>query len=122
VHAEEALLTLLHRMNFSSADVVSNPIANASNWYGPPVSSGDPGVQLSVGAGIPQNGYVQVAQMNSVREDLLFGTYRALLKITPVAGTCSSFFWVSISLFPVIWPCKTPDFFELGANGFTVLQ
>jgi hypothetical protein len=85
-------------MNFTSLNVVSNAIANSSNWTGPPVSAGDPGVQLSVGSGIPANGYVQVAQMNSVREDLLFGTYRALLKMTPLAGTCTSFFWVSIRL------------------------
>lgn len=86
---------LLHSMNFTNFNVVSNPIANSSNWSGPPVSSGDPGVQLSVGAGVPQNGFVQVAQMNSVREDLLFGTYRALLKMASGPGTCTSFFWVS---------------------------
>jgi hypothetical protein len=90
------LLTRPDSMNFTGANIVSNPIANFSNWVGPPVSAGDPGVQLSVGAGIPPNGFVQVAQMNSVREDLLFGTYRALLKITSVPGTCTSFFWVSI--------------------------
>jgi hypothetical protein len=85
-------------MNFTAKDVVSNPIANTSNWIGPPVSAGDPGVQLSVGGGIPPNGYVPVAQMNTVREDLLFGTYRALVKITPVAGTCTAFFWVNLAL------------------------
>ena len=84
-------------MNFTGANILSNPIADALNWTGPPVSSGDPGVQLSVGAGIPPNGFVQVAQMNTVRADLLFGTYRALLKIASVSGTCTSFFWVSIS-------------------------
>jgi hypothetical protein len=93
-----ALLMLLRSMNFSSANIVSNPIANSSSWSGPPVSSGDPGFQLSVGAGIPENGFIQVAQLNSVREDLLFGTYRALIKMTSVPGTCTSFFWVSNSL------------------------
>ena len=83
-------------MNFTAANVVSNPIANASNWLGPPVSGGDPGVQLSVGAGIPANGFVTVGQMNSVREDLLFGTFRAGLKFTAVPGTCTAFFWVSV--------------------------
>jgi hypothetical protein len=82
-------------MNFSSANIASNPIANHSNWFKPPVSSGDAGLQLGVGAGIPTNGFVQVAQMNSVREDMLFGTYRALIKMTSVPGTCTSFFWVS---------------------------
>jgi hypothetical protein len=83
-------------MNFTGLNVVSNPIANASDWTGPPVSAGDPGVQLIVGAGVPANGFIQVSQMNSVRQDLLFGTYRALLKITAIPGTCTSFFWVSI--------------------------
>ena len=99
---EGILLTSPASMNFTSLNVMSNPIANASNWVGPPVSAGDPGVQLSVSGGVPPNAFVQVAQMNSVRQDLLFGTYRALIKATSVPGTCTAFFWVSISLLLLI--------------------
>jgi hypothetical protein len=102
LHLEVILLTSPASMNYTSLNVVSNPIANASNWIGLPVSAGDPGVQLSVGGGIPPNGFVQVAQMNSVRQDLLFGTYRALLKVTSVPGTCTAFFWVGIPLLLLI--------------------
>ncbi|PMD41414.1 glycoside hydrolase family 16 protein [Hyaloscypha variabilis F] len=80
-------------MNFTGLNAVSNPIMNSSNWVGPPVSNGDPGIQLSVGGGVPGNGFVQVAQINSVRKDLLWGTFRALIKATPVPGTCTAFFW-----------------------------
>ena len=62
----------------------------------------DPGVQLIVDGGNPTDGYIKSAQMNSVREDLLFGTYRALMKLPSVSGTCGAFFWVSlISNFPL---------------------
>lgn len=85
-------------MNFTIQNVVSNPTLDANNWTGPGEFGGDPGVQLSVGGGIPANGYVQVAEMDSAREDLLWGTYRAAMKLTLVPGTCSAFFWVSLQL------------------------
>jgi len=81
-------------MNYTSNDIFSNPVANSTNYSTTGMLGGDAGVQLSVGGGIPTNGYVPVAQMNSAREDLLYGTFRALMKITPVPGTCSAFFWV----------------------------
>ena len=84
-------------MNFTGLNVKSNPVANSTNWVGPPVSAGDPGLQLIVGGGVPANGFVQVAQVNSVREDLLYGTYRALIKTTHIPGSCTAFFWVSDS-------------------------
>jgi hypothetical protein len=82
-------------MNFSIQNVVSNPILDANNWTGPGIFGGDPGVQLSVGPGIPSGGYIQVAEMDSSREDLLWGSYRAAIKLTLTPGTCSAFFWVS---------------------------
>jgi len=82
-------------MNFSIDNVASNPILDPNTWDGPGEFSPDPGVQLLVRGGVPVNGYVQVAEVDSAREDLLWGTYRAAMKLTLVPGTCSAFFWVS---------------------------
>lgn len=81
-------------MNFSIQNVQSNPILDANNWTGPGIFGGDPGLQLSVSGGIPSNGYVQVAEIDSSREDLLWGSYRTAMKLTLTPGTCSAFFWV----------------------------
>jgi beta-glucanase (GH16 family) len=75
---------------------------NASAWSGPGTKGSDPGVQLIVSGvsdgGFSQSGigygYIAGAQMNSVRQDLRYGTFRALMKLPSVNGTCSSFFWV----------------------------
>ncbi|TQV92317.1 hypothetical protein V2A60_007008 [Cordyceps javanica] len=50
------------------------------------------GVQLSVGATIV-DGAVPVAEMDTTRHDLLWGSFRAGMKLTPVKGTCAAFFW-----------------------------
>ncbi|TAQ88366.1 hypothetical protein B7494_g3312 [Chlorociboria aeruginascens] len=80
-------------MNYTTLNVVSNPIRDHANFTGPGMYGGDPGLQLAVGGGIPANGYVQTAQLDSAREDLLWGSYRAALKLTLTPGTCSAFFW-----------------------------
>lgn len=51
-------------------------------------------MHFSVGGGIPANGYVPTSEMDSSREDLLYGTYRAAMKLTLTPGTCAAFFWV----------------------------
>jgi hypothetical protein len=83
-------------MNFTVSNVVSNPVLDANNWTGPGDFGGDPGLQFLVGGGIPANGYVQVAEMDTAREDMLYGTYRAAMKLTLTPGTCSAFYWVSL--------------------------
>lgn len=82
-------------MNFTTQNIVSNPILNATNWTGPGEFGGDPGLQFFVSGGVPANGYVQTAELDSGRVDLLWGTYRAAMKLTLVPGTCSAFFWAS---------------------------
>jgi hypothetical protein len=82
-------------MNFTIDNVISNPISDANNWTGPGVLGGDPGLHLTVDAGVPKDGYVKVAEMDSTRTDLLWGTYRASMKLTLTPGTCAAFFWVS---------------------------
>ncbi|KAG9242154.1 glycoside hydrolase family 16 protein [Calycina marina] len=80
-------------MNYTIDNVVSNPIDKPTDWSGPGVFGPNAGVQLSVSPGIPSDGYIKGAELNSAREDLLWGTYRAGLKLTRVSGTCSAFFW-----------------------------
>jgi hypothetical protein len=85
-------------MNYSLANVVSNPITDATDWSGPGTLGGDPGLQLVVNGGVPSNGYVQIAEIDSARVDLRYGSYRAAMKLTLTPGTCSSFFWVCLTL------------------------
>ncbi|KAF7862776.1 hypothetical protein EAF04_007648 [Stromatinia cepivora] len=80
-------------MNYSIEQVASNPILDENTWSGNGEFGVDPGVQLTVSGGDPANGFVQTAEMDSAREDLLWGTYRAAMKLTLTPGTCSAFFW-----------------------------
>jgi hypothetical protein len=86
-------------MNYTVKEVVANPILDLTNWTGPGSLGGDPGVRLTVNGGPATDGYVKTAEMDSHRTDLLWGTYRASMKLTPVPGTCSAFFWVC---FPIV--------------------
>lgn len=106
-------------MNFSIDHIQPNPLLGAMNWTGHGINGGDPGAQLLVGGGIPAGGYVPVAEMDSSREDLLWGSYRAALKITPVSGTCAGFFWVSFHMIHFAVPPNLVSFskLELGING-----
>ena len=82
-------------MNFTVNNVVSNPIHDLNNWTGPGVLDGDPGLHFTVDGGVPGDGYVKVAELDSSRTDLLWGTYRASMKLSLTPGTCAAFFWVS---------------------------
>jgi hypothetical protein len=79
------------------SQVISNPLLNNFSFSGLSQLGGDAGLQLYVSGGIPSDGLVPVAEVNSVREDMLWGSYRAAMKLTLVPGTCGAFFWVSIS-------------------------
>jgi hypothetical protein len=75
--------------------VISNPLVNNSLYSGPSVLGGDAGLQLHVQGGVPKDGLVPIAELNSVRQDMLWGSYRAGIKLTGTPGTCGAFFWVS---------------------------
>jgi hypothetical protein len=51
------------------------------------------GLELYVRKVKPGDEYVSVAEVDSKRTDMLYGTFRAGLKVTDVNGTCSAFFW-----------------------------
>jgi hypothetical protein len=52
-------------MNFTIDNVFSNPIPDHRNWTRPGVRGGDPGIKLVVTGGVPNDGYVELAQMNT---------------------------------------------------------
>jgi hypothetical protein len=90
-------------MNFSLYNIISNPVLDLHNWTGPGIKGGDPGLELIVSGGDPSNGYVQTSEVDSSRVDLLYGSYRAMIKVPATAGTCSSVYWVSrASVLPLL--------------------
>lgn len=56
-------------------------------------SGGDAGLILGVGSDV-RDGAVSVAEIDSARLDLHWGTFRAGMKLTATSGTCAAFFWV----------------------------
>jgi hypothetical protein len=42
-------------------------------------------------------GMVPVAEIDTNRTDVYWGTFRASMKLTSTSGTCAAFFWVSMS-------------------------
>jgi hypothetical protein len=80
------------------SQTISNPLVNKFSYTGPGQLGGDAGLQLFVHGGIPTDGLVPVAEVNSVREDMLWGSYRAAMKLTITPGTCGAFFWVSLTM------------------------
>ncbi|KAL3423348.1 Beta-glucanase 2 [Phlyctema vagabunda] len=79
--------------NFSVANIVSNPILNATSFANPGERGGAAGLQLFVRSGVPETGYVGCAEIDSSRADMLWGSYRAAMRLTLVPGTVGAFFW-----------------------------
>lgn len=94
------MLTPAVSTNFTRANVLSNPTSSAVNWTADGVNGGLPGMQLVVSGGIPSNGYVNTAQVNSIRTDLIYGSYRFLANLPSLNGTCSAMFDVG-SIIPI---------------------
>lgn len=78
-------------------NVISNAVLDPNSFVGPSKLGGDAGLGMYVRGGIPASGYVPIAEVDSARTDLLWGSYRAALKMTNQTGTCSAFFWVRVS-------------------------
>jgi hypothetical protein len=90
-------------INYTLSQVTINHIADPKNWTGPGELGGDPGLRLTVDAGTPKDGYVKTGQVDSARTDMLWGTYRASMKLTATNGTCAAFFWVWIQSCWICW-------------------
>ncbi|KAA6408617.1 MAG: glycoside hydrolase family 16 [Lasallia pustulata] len=79
--------------NASLSNVVANPLHDNNTSAGPGLLGGDPGLQLWVRGGIPQDGLIPIAEIASARDDMLYGSFRASMKLTGTPGTCGAFFW-----------------------------
>lgn len=73
-------------------NVISNPGKDLSK-SSEGINGGLPGLELVVKT--PQEGdeYISVGEVDSRRSDMLWGSYRAGIKMTGINGTCGAFFW-----------------------------
>ena len=76
-------------------NVVANPLKSQYDWAGDGVNGADAGLQLFVRGDTPdKGGLISMAELVTARDDILYGSFRAGMKISNVNGTCGAFFWV----------------------------
>ncbi|KAI9765747.1 MAG: hypothetical protein M1840_007181 [Geoglossum simile] len=69
------------------SNVVSNPLKDRFSSTGPSVLGGDAGLQLWVRSKL-EGDLVSTAEIDTMRNDILYGSFRAAIKLTGVPGTC----------------------------------
>ncbi|RYP77008.1 hypothetical protein DL770_007123 [Monosporascus sp. CRB-9-2] len=77
---------------FTLQNVVSNNIADTRVFNEPGEKGGEAGAHLVVGSEIV-DGMVTTSEIATTDLHFFYGTFRAAIKVTEVAGTCSAFFW-----------------------------
>ncbi|RYP10753.1 hypothetical protein DL765_008021 [Monosporascus sp. GIB2] len=77
---------------FTLQNVVSNKIADTKVFDEPGEKGGDAGAHLVVGSEIV-DGMVKNSEIATTQLHFFYGSFRAGIKVTDVAGTCSAFFW-----------------------------
>lgn len=87
-----------HGEMFAVGNARSNPDRDRVGRSGIGLNSEPAGLELVVGSN-KVDGMVPVAEVDSARMDLLWGTFRVGMKLTGVPGTCAAFFWVRGSRF-----------------------
>lgn len=81
--------------NATAANVKSNPLVDNATLSGPGVLGGPAGLQLWVTGGPPVDDLVNTAELATARKDILYGSFRTAVRLTPMNGTCSALFSVS---------------------------
>ncbi|KAF2826000.1 concanavalin A-like lectin/glucanase [Ophiobolus disseminans] len=76
---------------FELENIVTNPL-KTSGWSGDAEHGGDAGLELWVRAN-PRNGLVSGAEVVTVRDDALLGSFRVGMKLSNSSGTCGAFFF-----------------------------
>lgn len=81
--------------NATPHQIAMNPLKSKYDWAGDGINGGDAGAQVIVKGGSPgKGGLIPMGEMNTNRTDMLYGSFRAGVKLTGQAGTCGAFFWV----------------------------
>ncbi|KLU81482.1 hypothetical protein MAPG_00571 [Magnaporthiopsis poae ATCC 64411] len=81
-----------HGEMFTVSNARSNPDRDRVGRSGIGLNSEPAGLELVVGSN-KMDGMVPVAEVDSARMDLLWGTFRVGMKLSGVPGTCAAFFW-----------------------------
>lgn len=91
--------------------MVLNPLNSTFDWGGKDgMRGGPPGLQLWVRGVDNLSDYVaidpaergkmvRVAEIDSMRTDMRYGSFRIGMKMAEMEGTCAAFFWVSLFLY-----------------------
>tara|TARA_R110002003_G_scaffold135_5_gene12529 strand:- start:7624 stop:8118 length:495 start_codon:yes stop_codon:yes gene_type:complete len=82
--------------DFELDNVVTNPLRDSNAWSGNAEHGGDAGLELWV-RGNHQDGLVSGAEVVSVRDDALLGSFRVGMKLSNSSGTCGAFFFVRLA-------------------------
>lgn len=80
---------------YAAENVISNPLLDNSSISGGSELGGDAGLQFWVRSKVGDDNHVSCGEIGTVRNDTLYGSYRVSMKLTPLAGTDSTFFSVS---------------------------
>ncbi|KAL8692234.1 MAG: hypothetical protein Q9224_004002, partial [Gallowayella concinna] len=76
----------------SPKQVTTNPLKSRYDWAGNGIHGGDAGLQITV-SNPGKGGVIPMGEMGTNRTDMLFGSFRAAIKLTGQKGTCGAFFW-----------------------------
>lgn len=82
--------------NASLSNILTNPLQSAYDFTGIGTNnSGAGGLQLYVRSGstATAGSLIGASELVTNRSDILYGSFRAGMKVTPVNGTCSAFFF-----------------------------
>ncbi|KAI5260804.1 concanavalin A-like lectin/glucanase [Aureobasidium subglaciale] len=79
-------------------NVVLNPLSSRKDWAGEGALGGAPGLQVWVRSqqdllGPVGSQMVRMGEINSLRRDMRYGSFRVGMKMSGVKGTCAAFFW-----------------------------
>lgn len=77
-------------------NVVSNP-ANNAKLSSTGINGDEAGLELFVRKLGSDTQHISVAEVDSARTDMRYGSFRAGIRATDVNGTCGAFFWYDIT-------------------------
>ncbi|KAF1960940.1 concanavalin A-like lectin/glucanase [Byssothecium circinans] len=89
-------------------NVELNPLKDPQSWTGESEKGGDAGLRLWV-RGDHSHGFVPSAEVSSVRRDLMYGSYRASMKMG-TGGTCGAWYWYLSNAMEIDMELLTKDF------------